>query len=46
MNIDAPSFESAIKLENRTQTLLLNTNDAMEGMFSFLEKRDPKYDKW
>jgi len=46
MNIDAPSFESAIKLENRTQVVLLNTNDAMEGMFSFLEKRDPKYDKW
>ncbi len=46
MNIDAPSIEAAIKLENRTQVICFNTNDAIEGVFSMLEKRDPKYDKW
>ena len=46
MNIDAPSLESAIKLENRTQVICINTNDAPEGAFSLLEKREPKYDKW
>jgi enoyl-CoA hydratase len=46
MNIDAPSLEAAIKLENRTQVICLNTNDAPEGAFSLLAKREPKYDKW
>lgn len=46
MNIDAPSLEAAIKLENRTQVICLSTNDAPEGAFSLLEKREPKYDKW
>lgn len=46
MNVDAPSLEAAIKLENRTQVLCLNTNDALEGAFSFLAKKEPTYDKW
>lgn len=46
MNIDAPSLEAAIKLENRTQVICLNTNDAPEGAFSLLAKKEPKYDKW
>ncbi len=46
MNIDAPSLEAAIKLENRTQVICLNTKDAPEGAFSLLAKKEPKYDKW
>ncbi len=46
MNIDAPSLEAAIKLENKTQVVCLNTKDAFEGIFSVLEKRKPIYDKW
>jgi enoyl-CoA hydratase len=46
MNIDAPSLEAAIKLENRTQNLCTNTKDAIEGMNAQLEKRKPEYDKW
>lgn len=46
MNIDAPSLEAAIKLENRTQVICLNIKDAPEGAFSLLAKKEPKYDKW
>lgn len=43
LNIDAPSLESAIHLENRTQTICSFTEDAMEGPLAFLEKRVPMY---
>lgn len=43
LNIDAPSLESAIHLENRTQTICSFTEDAMEGPLAFLEKRAPTY---
>lgn len=43
--IDAPSLEAAIYLENRTQAVCMNTNDTIEGVMSFLEKRSPKYGK-
>lgn len=46
MNIDAPSLEAAIKLENRTQNLCVQTKDAVEGMTAQLEKRKPEYEKW
>jgi enoyl-CoA hydratase len=46
MNIDAPSLEAAIELENRNQVICFNTSDAVEGILSMLEKREPKYDKW
>ncbi len=46
MNIDASSLESAIKLENRTQVICINAEDALEGVFATLEKRESKYDKW
>ncbi|MFX1375148.1 MAG: enoyl-CoA hydratase/isomerase family protein [Promethearchaeota archaeon] len=46
MNVDASSLESAIKLENRTQVICLNTKDGPEGAFSLLAKREPKFDKW
>ena len=45
-NIDAQSLQVAIKLENRSQVICLSTKDLLEGVFSFLEKREPNYDKW
>lgn len=42
-NIDAPSLESAVQLEDRTQTLCILTEDGMEGPKAFLEKRTPKW---
>lgn len=42
-NIDAPSLENAIQLENRTMVLTLLTEDAKEGPKAFLEKRPPVY---
>ena len=45
-NIDAQSLQVAIKLENRSQVICLSTKDVLEGVFSFLEKREPNYDKW
>ncbi len=46
MNVDAPSLEAAIKLENRTQVICINADDVLEGVFATLEKREPNYDKW
>lgn len=42
-NIDAPSLEHAIELENRTQILCSLTEDAKEGPRAFIEKRAPVY---
>ncbi len=42
-NIDAPSLESAIYMENRNQVITANTKDAPEGVIAFYEKRKPKY---
>lgn len=46
MNVDAPSLEAATKLENRTQVICINADDALEGVFATLEKRPSNYDKW
>lgn len=46
MNVDAPSLEAATKLENRTQVICINADDALEGVFATLEKGVPNYDKW
>ncbi|KKL28944.1 hypothetical protein LCGC14_2370080 [marine sediment metagenome] len=46
INVDASSLESATKLENRTQVICINADDALEGVFATLEKRESKYDKW
>jgi enoyl-CoA hydratase/carnithine racemase len=43
MNIDAPSLESAINLENRQQSLLNHTRDYKEGVLARYEKRKPNY---
>lgn len=42
-NIDAPSFEAALAIEDRQQVLLAQTQDALEAQRAFLEKRRPEY---
>ena len=42
-NISTPSLESALELENRTQTLGMLTEDFKEGHSAFVEKRAPIY---
>jgi enoyl-CoA hydratase/carnithine racemase len=44
-NIDAPSMEAAIYLENRNQVVCMSTKDMFEALTSFFEKRNPKYGK-
>jgi enoyl-CoA hydratase len=43
-SIDAPSLESVLYMENRTQTLAVMSGDFHEGARAFVEKRKPKYD--
>jgi enoyl-CoA hydratase/carnithine racemase len=43
LNIDAPSLEAAMAIEDRQQALLSGTRDAAEAMTAFLEKRPPVY---
>ncbi|MGQ9722162.1 MAG: enoyl-CoA hydratase/isomerase family protein [Candidatus Jordarchaeum sp.] len=45
MNIDAPSIEAAIYLENRNQAVCMGTKDIFEALMAFMEKRSPKYGK-
>jgi len=42
-NLDAPSLEAAIELENRTQILCAQTKDFTEALHAFIEKRDPNF---
>lgn len=42
-NLDAPSFEAAIHLENRTQILASTSGDVMEAAAAFMEKRPPRW---
>lgn len=42
-NMDAPGLEAAIKFEDRNQTLTAQSDDLIEGMTSFFQKRKPKY---
>ena len=46
INIDAPSLESAIELENQTQNVASQSIDTKEASLAFFEKREPKFDKW
>jgi enoyl-CoA hydratase len=41
--LEIGSLQAGIDLENRTQILSSQTQDAREGMAAFLEKRDPSY---
>ena len=43
LNIDAPSLDSAVALEDRQQVMLTQTLDHHEAMASFVEKRQPCY---
>jgi enoyl-CoA hydratase len=42
-NVDAPSLEAAIALENRSQVLAVQTHDMAEALAAFREKRLPAY---
>lgn len=42
-NLDAPSFEAAIHLENRTQILASTGGEVMEAAAAFREKRPPAW---
>jgi enoyl-CoA hydratase len=42
-NVDAPSIEAAIELENRTQVLSIQTEDVREALGAFQEKREPQF---
>ena len=43
LNIDAPSLEAAMAVEDRQQVILAATSDSREAMTAFLEKRLPVY---
>lgn len=43
MNIDAPSLEHVIALEDRQQILTVQTKDAREASAAFFEKRRPEW---
>ena len=42
-NVDAPSLEAAIALENRSQVLAVQTQDMAEALSAFREKRVPQF---
>lgn len=42
-NLDAPSFEAAVHLENRTQILASTGGEVMEAAAAFREKRPPRW---
>jgi enoyl-CoA hydratase len=41
VNVDAPSLEAAVELENRNQALAAGTQDMVEAFMAFREKRPP-----
>jgi enoyl-CoA hydratase len=42
-NLEIPSLQAGIDIENRNQILASQTADMREAMSAFLEKRDPEY---
>ena len=42
-NVDAPSLEAALELENRNQVLTTRTEDMAEALAAFREKRSPRF---
>jgi enoyl-CoA hydratase/carnithine racemase len=42
-NVDAPSLQAAIELENRNQVLATRTADMIEALAAFREKRPPNF---
>ena len=43
LNVDANSLEAAIALENRNQVLSVQTEDMVEALAAFREKRAPNF---
>ncbi|MFD2422214.1 enoyl-CoA hydratase/isomerase family protein [Amycolatopsis pigmentata] len=43
LNVDAPSMEAAIELENRNQVLASRTDDMAEAVAAFRERRTPRF---
>ncbi|MER6808160.1 enoyl-CoA hydratase-related protein [Spirillospora sp. NPDC000708] len=43
LSLEIPSFDAAVELENRQQTLTMMTADQAEAMAAFVEKRAPDY---
>jgi enoyl-CoA hydratase/carnithine racemase len=43
LSMDSPSLETIIQIENRGQILCSMSNDVMEGLKAFYEKRDPEF---
>lgn len=43
LNVDAPSLEAAMAIEDRQQVILSATEDHKEALSAFLEKRAPEY---
>ena len=43
MEVDAPSLEAALSLEDRQQALLAETADHREALAAFRERRKPSY---
>jgi len=42
-NVDAPSLEVALAIEDRNQNIAYHAKDSKEGAYAFMEKRTPKY---
>lgn len=43
LNVDAPSLEAALQVENRNQVLSTRTDDMVEALAAFREKRTPTF---
>lgn len=43
MSVDAGSLDAALAMEDRHQALLMMTDDSVEAVMSFLEKREPDF---
>ncbi|MFX1322865.1 MAG: enoyl-CoA hydratase/isomerase family protein, partial [Promethearchaeota archaeon] len=43
LSLDSPSLETIMQLENRSQMLCSTSDDLLEGVNAFFEKRRPKY---
>jgi len=43
ITLDSPSLETMLQIENRSQMLCSTSDDIMEGVNAFFEKRKPKY---
>lgn len=43
-NVDAPSLEAAVAVENRDQVLASRTHDHREALAAFREKRSPRFE--